>query len=201
MVLEEKVGPVRCVIESIGADQAFARFTAPQAPAEVGPAADDAAIAAALSLAPSDIGFKTFRPSRWSAGTAFTFVPVSGLGAIKQCRPDPTAFKTAFGDTGMAYVFCGETATPGHHFHARMFAPSAGIPEDPATGSASAALPGAIGKFAPPGDGKHTILVEQGYEMGRPSRIEITMSVLGGTVGAASIGGEAVVVTSGTIDA
>jgi trans-2,3-dihydro-3-hydroxyanthranilate isomerase len=201
MVLEEKIGPVHCVLELVGADHAFARFIAPQAPAEVGAAPDNATIAAALDLAASDIGFDHFQPSRWSAGTAFTFVPVAGLAAIKRCRPDPAAFKTAFGEAGMAYVFCAETVTSGHHFHSRMFAPGAGIPEDPATGSASAALPGAIARFAPPGDGNHTMLIEQGYEMGRPSRIEITMSVSGGTVGAVTIGGEAVVVTSGTIDA
>lgn len=201
MVLEEKVGPVRCVLEEVGTDRAFARFTAPQAPAELGAAADDAAIAAALTLPPSEIGFKTFRPSRWSAGTAFTFVPVSSLAAIGRCRPDLAAFKTAFGEAGMAYVFCGETVEAAHHYHARMFAPFAGIPEDPATGSAAAAFAGVVGRFAPPGDGSHTLLMEQGYEMGRPSLIEITMNVSAGAVGAAAIGGEAVVVTSGTIDA
>jgi trans-2,3-dihydro-3-hydroxyanthranilate isomerase len=201
MVLEEKVGPVPCVLEWVKADRAFARFTAPQPPAEAGAAADDAAIAAALGIAASDIGFAAFRPSRWSCGSAFTFVPVAGLTAIGRCRPDPTAFNAAFGDGGMAYVFCGESAVPGRHFHARMFAPSAGIPEDPATGSAAAALPGVICRFACPGDGSHTMLIEQGHEMGRPSLMEVTMTVAGGALGAVSIGGEAVVVTSGTIEA
>jgi trans-2,3-dihydro-3-hydroxyanthranilate isomerase len=201
MVLEQKIGPVSCVLEEVGADCAFARFTAPQAPAEAGPAPDDAAIAAALNLTPADIGFGAFRPSRWSVGNAFTFVPVSGLAAIKRCRPEPGAFGAAFGEPGMAYVFSAETVTPGHHFHVRMFAPTAGIPEDPATGSGAAALPGVIARFAPPGDGSHVILIEQGYEMGRPSLIEVAFAVSGGTLGAVSIGGEAVTVTSGTIDA
>jgi trans-2,3-dihydro-3-hydroxyanthranilate isomerase len=201
MVLEEKVGPVRCVLESLGSDHAVARFTAPQAPAEAGAAPDDAMIAAALDLAVSDIGFKTFRPSRWSAGNPFTFVPVSGLAAMRRCHPDPAAFNAAFGATGMAYVFSGETAAPDSHFRARMFAPGAGIPEDPATGSAAAAFPGLIMRFAPPGDGRHAVAIEQGYEMGRPSLIELGMTVTRGTLGTVSIGGEAIIVTSGTIDA
>ena len=201
MVLEEKVGPVRCVLESLGGDHAFARFTAPQAPAEAGAAPDDAMIAAALDLAASDIGFKTFRASRWSAGNPFTFVPVSGLAAMRRCHPDPAAFKAAFGAMGMAYVFCGETAAPNRHFHARMFAPEAGIPEDPATGSAAAAFPSVLIRFASPGEGQHTVRIEQGYEMGRPGLIELGMTVTGGTLGPITIGGEAIIVTSGTIDA
>ena len=68
----------------------------PQLPAETGPAADDATIAAALGLAPADIGFAGFRPARWSAGNPFTFVPVAGLAAIARCRADLTRFDDAF---------------------------------------------------------------------------------------------------------
>jgi trans-2,3-dihydro-3-hydroxyanthranilate isomerase len=201
MVLEEAIGPVRCVIERAGTDTAFACFTAPPAPTEAGTAPDDAKITAALNIAPSDVGFARYRPSRWSAGNAFTFVPVTGLAAIRRCRPDPAAFEAAFGAAGMAYVFCAETEVPGRQFHARMFSPGSGIPEDPATGSAAAALPGVIARYALPGDGTHTMLIEQGYEMGRPSLIELTMAIAAGTLGAVSIGGEAVVVTSGSIEA
>jgi trans-2,3-dihydro-3-hydroxyanthranilate isomerase len=201
MVLEEAIGPVRCVLEKAGGDGGFVRFTAPQLPSETGPAPGAAAIAAGLGLAPADIGFGPFRPARFSAGNPLTFVPVSGLAAIARCRPVPGAFAEAFGAMGLAYVYCAETASPAHQFHARMFAPEHGIPEDPATGSAGAAFPGVIAKFAPPADGGHVIRIEQGYEMGRPSLIAVTMTVAGGAIGAVAIGGEAVVVTSGTIDA
>jgi trans-2,3-dihydro-3-hydroxyanthranilate isomerase len=201
MVLEETIGPVSCVLERVGAAGGFARFTAPQGPADAGPAAADASIAAALGLDPSDVGFGAFRPARFSVGNAFTFVPLSGLAAIERCRPDLSAFSAAFGPMGMAYAYCAETAAPGHQFHARMFAPEVGIPEDPATGSAAAAFPGVLARFAPLANGSHTVRIEQGYEMGRPSLIEVTIAVAGGALGAVSIGGEAVVVTSGTIDA
>ncbi len=201
MVLEENVGPVHCTLERAGTDNGFVRFAAPLLPSETGPAPGDVVIAAALGLAPADIGFGSFRPARFSAGNPLTFVPVSGLAAIKRCHPVPGPFAEAFGAMGLAYVYCAETASPEHQYHARMFAPEAGIPEDPATGSAAAAFPGVLAKFAPLGNGSHTIRIEQGYEMGRPSLIEVTIAVAGGALGAVSIGGEAVVVTSGTIDA
>src|SRR6266567_88320 len=77
-VLEEDIGPVRCTIESCSLAHGSARFTIPQLPTAAGPVPDDATIAAALDLAPSDIGFAEFRPTRWSAGIAFIFVPVAG---------------------------------------------------------------------------------------------------------------------------
>ena len=195
-VLEQGIGPVRCTLEAVNAGSGSARFALPQLPAQAGAAPDDAAIAAGLALAPSDIDGA---PARWSAGNPFTFVPIRSLAAIARCRPDPVKFDAAFGATGAAYVFCKGTAEPGHHFHARMFAPGLGVPEDPATGSAAAAFAGLIASQL--GEGEHAIVIEQGYEMGRPSLIRLTAAVSGGRLRSAAIGGDAVVVTEGTIEA
>jgi trans-2,3-dihydro-3-hydroxyanthranilate isomerase len=198
IVLEEGIGAVRCTLESSNGGGGSARFAIPQLPAEVGATADDAAaIAAALTLAPSDMG--EGRPARWAAGIPFTFVPIAGLAAMVRCRPDLAKFDAAFGAGGAVYAFCNETAEPGHHFHARMFAPGMGIPEDPATGSAAAAFAGVLACRL--SDGTHTFVIEQGYEMGRPSLIHLTAEVAAGRLVSASIGGDAVVVTEGTIEA
>jgi trans-2,3-dihydro-3-hydroxyanthranilate isomerase len=196
-VLEEGIGAVRCTLEASTAGAGTARFLLPQLPAEVGPAPDAAAIAAALGLAPADLAER--RPARWSAGNPFTFVPVAGLAAMARCRPDLARFDAAFGANGAAYVFCSETVEPGHAFHARMFAPAMGIHEDPATGSAVAAFAGMLAPNLP--DGTHTIAIEQGHEMGRPSLIRLIAAVEAGRLVSASIGGDAVVVTEGTIEA
>jgi trans-2,3-dihydro-3-hydroxyanthranilate isomerase len=199
IVLEEGIGAVRCTLEAPSKERGGVRFPIPQLPAEVGAAADRATIAAGLGLTPADIGFGAFGPARWSAGIPFTFVPVATLAAIARCRPDPAKFDAAFGAAGACYVFCSETAEPGHAFHARMFAPGMGVPEDPATGSAAAAF---VGVLAPHlGNGTHAIAIEQGYEMGRPSLIGLTAVVEAGTLVSAAIAGEAVVVTEGTIEA
>jgi trans-2,3-dihydro-3-hydroxyanthranilate isomerase len=197
LVLEEGIGAVRCTLESMRGGGGSARFTIPQLPTEAGPTADVAAIAAALSLVPEDIG--EGRPARWSAGIPLTFVPIVSLAAIARCRPDPTRFDTAFGAGAAVYVFCNETAEAGHHFHARMFAPGMGVPEDPATGSAAAAFAGVLARRL--SDGSHAITIEQGYEMGRPSLIHLTAEVAAGRLVSASVGGDAVIVTEGTIEA
>ena len=87
-----------------------------------------------------------------------------------------------------------------HHqanFHARMFSPDVSIPEDPATGSAVAAFAGAVMRFERPGDGEHRLVIEQGYEIGRPSQIELGLRVVDGTLVSATIGGMAVVMSEG----
>jgi len=198
IVLEEGIGAVRCVLLARGDGQGSAGFALPQLPAEVGPAPDGAAIAAALGIAPAEVGFGAFRPARWSAGNPFVFVPVAGLAAMARCRPDLAGFDAAFG-TGGAYLFCRETVEPGRAFHARMFAPAMGVREDPATGSAVAAFAGALGPHLP--DGAHTIPIEQGYEMGRPSLIRLAMTMQAGKLVAATIAGDAVIITEGTIEA
>ena len=81
-----------------------------------------------------------------------------------------------------------------------MFAPSLGIAEDPATGGAVAAFAGVCMAFETPGDGEHQIIVEQGFAMGRPSLINLGMTVEGGALVAASIGGAAIVVCEGEIE-
>src|SRR5437868_14458 len=141
-VLEENIGLVPCHVTP-AARSGRATFEIPRLPAEEGIVPDNAMLAAALSISAVDIGFGTFAPQRWSAGNPFTVVPVSGLAVMARCRPDMTHFETAFGGGFAApFVVCGETAEAGNNFHARMFAPSVGVAEDPATGSAAAAFAG-----------------------------------------------------------
>jgi trans-2,3-dihydro-3-hydroxyanthranilate isomerase len=200
LILEENVGPVRCLIEASGHDGGRIRFALPQLPTEAAPVPDDAALAAALSLEPRDIGFERHRPSRWSAGNPFVFVPLGGLAVIARARPNPARFDTVLAGVG-TYLYCRETVVPGHDFHARMFAPHLGVLEDPATGSAAAAFAGVLAREAGLSDGDHALSIEQGYEMGRASLIRLSMTIRDSKLTAASIGGDAVVVTQGTIEA
>jgi len=78
-----------------------------------------------------------------------------------------------------AMCFCLETVDPNATVHCRMFAPGIGVPEDPATGSASGALGSYLVRngIVKPVDGVAKVVVEQGLEIGRPSRIEVEVSV------------------------
>jgi trans-2,3-dihydro-3-hydroxyanthranilate isomerase len=104
-------------------------------------------------------------------------------------------------DHRAVYMFCRETVDPAHHFHARMFAPHLGVPEDPATGAAAAAFAGVLAHFALRPDGDHELTIEQGFEMGRPSLIRLSVAIRNGKLVSAAIGGEAIVVSEGTIAA
>jgi trans-2,3-dihydro-3-hydroxyanthranilate isomerase len=204
IVLEEGVGPVRCIVEPIDANCGRARFEIPREPEQISSDLENlTAVADALSLTVDDLGCENFVAGNWSAGNPFTFVPVRGRDAVARSQPDPTRWDQAFGpdDPPCVFVFCREPIERGHHFHARMFAPRLGIAEDPATGSAAAALAGVITRFARPSDGEHEFVIEQGYEMGRPSLLRLFLTLRGGNLAGAWVGGEAIVVTEGTIEA
>ena len=87
-----------------------------------------------------------------------------------------TVFLTTAADDGFtkAFVYCTETIDPAHECRARMFTPGMGVPEDWATGSATAAFARAFMAFEKPGDGQHTFVIEQGDAKGRPSRIAVS---------------------------
>jgi trans-2,3-dihydro-3-hydroxyanthranilate isomerase len=201
-VVGEKVGPVPCEVALRDADSGEASFVLPQLPARIGEAPDQDTMAAALGLESSDIG-GDLKAGYWSAGLAFMFVPVKSLAGIAKARPQPGRFEAAFARDGRAkaFLFCCEAMDQGSHFHARMFAPGMGIPEDPATGSAVAAFGGLLAGQSGLPDGTHRFRVEQGYEMGRPSQIDLTLTIEGGKLTGGRIGGGAVVVSEGAIEA
>ncbi len=202
-ILECNVGPVPCRVEPSGADTGQATFDLPALPAEVGPVPPIQTLATALGLSPDDIGFGKFVPACWSAGVPYTFLPLKNLDAVHRAKPVLAQFETALSAPGhgSVFVFTAETAEAGSSFHARMFAPPFGIFEDPATGSAVAAFAGYLTRYAGLKDGEHRMIIEQGYEMGRPSLIDLILTLAGGVLTAASIGGAAVMVSEGTIEA
>jgi trans-2,3-dihydro-3-hydroxyanthranilate isomerase len=201
-ILEEQIGPVPCRASSADPGCGRAEFDIPRLPIKETGSPDVTAMAAALGLSTSDIGLTGFETARWSAGNPFTFVPIGSLDAMARCAVDVQRFNAAFGAAGhaAAFCFCEETRVSGNHFHARMFAPGLGVLEDPATGSAVAAFSGYLSARGGYADGDHLVRIEQGYEMGRPSLIELTLRVSAGALTGASIAGDAVIVMEGTID-
>jgi trans-2,3-dihydro-3-hydroxyanthranilate isomerase len=169
MVLEEKVGPVRCGVLLTETDVGgHAVFDVPRVPEAVPALLDHEAIAAALGLIPGEIGFENHLPSAFSAGTPYVFVPVRDLDAIARAAAVPSHWSAALrGASHAMYLYTRATIGVGRQFHARCFAPDAGIIEDPATGGAAAAFPGAIHRFDAHPAGSHTFIIEQGFEMGR----------------------------------
>jgi trans-2,3-dihydro-3-hydroxyanthranilate isomerase len=80
-----------------------------------------------------------------------------------------------------------------------MFAPLDDVLEDPATGSASAALAALLASRDPDTDGRFHLTIEQGVEMGRRSIIEVEVVKTGETIADVRITGRCVAVMQGTI--
>ena len=200
VVLEEQIGIVRVGVRQRPAAAPFAEFDAPKLPQESGTLPPSDRLAAALGLIPAEIGFENHRPMRISAGNTFAFVPVASLEAMAKAQVSPAHWGNANPDGIGAFLYCRQTVHTTSSFHARMFAPDHGVAEDPATGSAAVGFAGAIHRFDELPDGSHKRAIEQGYEMGRPSLIELSLQVEGGKLSAVRIGGHAVRVAEGTIE-
>ena len=86
IVLEETIGIVRVGVRLRPEAAAYAEFDAPKLPEESGSAPATELLAAALGLIPAEIGFENHRPTRYTAGNAFAFVPVASLAVMEKAR-------------------------------------------------------------------------------------------------------------------
>ncbi|MCO5065448.1 MAG: PhzF family phenazine biosynthesis protein [Rhizobiaceae bacterium] len=202
-VLEENMGDLRCAVSREGGAY-FAEFDLPALPEQVKFAAEPAMIAAALGLDPQDVGFENHRVSAWTAGVPYVAVPVRNLAVAAQARLDNDAWMRiaptkAVDKVASPYVYTRETVGHDISYHARMFVPGNPTYEDPATGSAAAAFSGAVVHFDKPMDGFSQLWIEQGIEMGRPSRIRLEIETRQGLLQAARIGGNAVKLIEGKL--
>lgn len=199
--LDEVVGTLPCTARATAPRVAYASFGLPRLPETEPARGSRSALAAALSLRDEDIGFGSHVPLEMSAGTPFTSVPVGDLETLARVQPRPDLWIEAFGDGShaAAFVYTALPEADSDNFRARVFAPNQGIREDPATGSASAAFTGAVARLCNLPDGDQRIVVQQGYEMGRPSRLHLDITLSHGSVARASVGGEAVIVAQGKL--
>lgn len=139
-------------------------------------------VARALHVEERDVGLEAYelgrhgrlRPALSDAGLQHFLVPLRDLDALGRVRVDPRLLDelSPFG----AYCF---TAVAAGRVRARGLFPAAGIEEDPATGSAAACL----GVYLADRIGDIELHVDQGIELGRPSRIEVSATTTGVRVG------------------
>lgn len=198
LILELNAGLFDVAVD-IGA-RMRAEFLNPNLPKETGAAPTAGEIERALSLPEGSVETGAHRPRRVGAGVNFIYAK-AGLDIVRKARLDSAAFEALGLEETIGvllYADGGEAADA--TYHVRMFAPGAGVAEDPATGSAAAAMPGQIALAGGLRDGRSRWIIEQGFEMGRPSRIEATVDADGGAVKAVRIGGAAVRVMRGQLD-
>jgi trans-2,3-dihydro-3-hydroxyanthranilate isomerase len=197
--LEQALGTVRVGVRMKAGAVPYAEFDAPKLPKDAGQLPPVDVLAAGIGLIPNEIGFENHKPRCFAAGPAFALIPVASLDAISKAAIDARHWGDAFEEQGIvgAYLYTRQCRHTTSAFHARLFAPSAGIAEDPATGSAAVCLAGAVHQYDALPDGSHRRVVEQGYVMGRPSEIVVTSIVKAGKLETVRIGGRAVRVMEG----
>ena len=153
-------------------------------------------VAEALSIAPGEIDGR-FPIQTVSTGFPALYVPLTHLAAVEGVELNLPVLREVLGDLDMIYVFTGETLEA--TVHSRAFAPFIGIPEDPATGSAAGAL-GAYLVHHQVIDGldPSNIVIEQGFEIQRPSAIHVKVEEAGGKFHSIQVGGKSITVFEGT---
>jgi trans-2,3-dihydro-3-hydroxyanthranilate isomerase len=202
IVFEEGVGPVPVTIRAKNGKPVFAQLTAAKRP-EVGPPPPSAdRLAAMLSLPPSAVRTDLFAPQAVSCGVPFLFVPLVDRAAVGAIRLKLDVWTDLLESylTSKVFVFALDGERPGSTVRARMFAPGIGVPEDPATGSAVVALAGYLAARDSMKDGTLRWVVEQGFEMRRPSILEAEADKKDGSVVATRVGGSTVVVMNGEME-
>lgn len=201
IALEEEVGSVRVGVRLRAGAAAFAEFDAPKIPPKTEPLGEPDETAAAIGLIASEVGFENHKPTLVRDSSTFAYVPVANLEAMSKLRVAPAHFARAFSERGVdgVYVYTRQCLRAASSFHARMFAPDLGVPEDPATGSAAIGFARAVHTFDGLNDGTHKRVIEQGVEMGRPSSIGLVIAVKGGELDGVRIGGHVVRVAEGTL--
>lgn len=201
IVFEEGVGPVSVTILAVDGRPTFARLAAARLP-EVGPPPPPIAdLAAMLSLPVSDLA-NAAPPQAVSCGVPFLFVTLADPAAVARASLDRSLWTATLASfwAPQVFVLSRKPGDGGADVHARMFAPGLGVEEDPATGAAVAALAGYLGAADPRRDGTLCWVVEQGVEMGRPSRLETEADKRDGEIVAVRVGGASVMVSRGEID-
>jgi trans-2,3-dihydro-3-hydroxyanthranilate isomerase len=203
IVFEELVGPVPVTIRAEQGAPTFCQLSVAKLPEEGPTPPSRDVLAAVLGLEPDDLLDGEWGPRGWTCGVPYLFVPLRDRDAVARARVNVERWERALAGTWAPepFVFTRAGERAGSDLHGRMFAPSFGIPEDPATGSAAVALAGYLVRRDARRGAGGTLRwrLEQGFEMGRPSILDIEADVARGEITAVRVGGGSVIVCEGTM--
>jgi trans-2,3-dihydro-3-hydroxyanthranilate isomerase len=199
VTFEEKAGLVPITIVRDGEGLIRCELAAPER-LTLGATISAEALARAVSLTPEEVVTTTHPPQTASVGLRFLMAELRDLAALARARPNMERLEqlAAAGVTADVHLYVrgGDDVD----IHARMFAPLDNVPEDPATGSANAALGALLAQYDPAASGSFRWRVAQGVEMGRPSLLEVRTEKREGVVVETRVGGASVLVSVGVIE-
>ena len=198
VTFEEEAGIVPITVYAEHGKVVRCELTAPQA-VSVGRSIAPELVATAVSLTSADIVTATHPPQVASVGLPFLITELKDRSALERARAAPSAFGALLAEDIRPSLHFYTHARDGFDLRARMFAPLSGVPEDPATGSASCALAGLLAHCDPRASGSFSWRIAQGVEMGRPSTLIARAEKKAGVVETTWVGGAAVLVSEGTL--
>lgn len=201
VTFEEKAGLVPITIRTADGHIESCELRAPQS-ISFGQTVPAHQIATALLLPEQDIFTTAHEPQVVSVGLPFVLAELKNRSALERCRVNMKGFTDLLdvlkeGVRSSLYLYT--RATGDLDVRARMFAPLSGVPEDPATGSASCAVAGLLARQCKEESGMFTYRVAQGVEMGRPSALLARAEKVNGVVTSTWVGGSCVMVSEGFI--
>ena len=159
-----------------------------QEPATYGAELPRSEIVSAIDLTPEHAD-RALPPQLVGSGLTQLILPLRDLDALARARPDWPAVERLLKQHGATVLYAAVCDPSGAAGRARAFV-SAATGEDPATGSAAGPLCAYLARRA----GTRELTIEQGVEMGRPSRIETAMEGE-----RPRVGGDVVAVADGTL--
>jgi trans-2,3-dihydro-3-hydroxyanthranilate isomerase len=210
IIFEEGVGEVPVLIKSRNGKPFFAQLTTAKIPERRASPTSVDVLAEILSLSGADIiSDGGLAPEAASVGLPFLFIPLKSLDALARSQVRKDVWERALKGQWAAEMFLfvetpASAAREGirngdAEFRARMYAPALGVGEDPATGSAAAGFGGYLAARTEKREGTLQWHIDQGVEMGRPSRLEVEVDVAGGEVKSVRVGGASVLISSGSL--
>lgn len=197
---EEAAGLVRVAIVREEGQLRGAAITAPQ-PLSVGAAIPAEVVAACAGLPVEAVALHTHPPQIVSVGLPFVVAELRARADLAAAQPSAAHFAEAnraypHQEVGFALFLYVPLDAEGARLAARMFA---GLDEDPATGSASAALAAYRAARLAPADSEVGLVIQQGEDMGRPSQIAVQVQKVAGAVARVVVQGACVPVMRGAL--
>jgi len=196
LILEENIGPVTVDVarRNGGFHGTLTLSEKIEAPSGV-PSATE--VAAVLSIEPAEVMQVFFA----GAGVPFCFAQLSSNEVVDRAVINRAAWAATLSRAWSPHLFFfAGNLRDGGKLYARMWAPALGIEEDPATGSACAALVGAMASKPDFGGTAYRLSIQQGVLTGRRSEIDAEARKSGGVVTSVSVGGATTYIASGEIE-
>ena len=198
IIFEQKAGTVEIEVSKNEIGNFFCELKAPE-DFSLGDQVSLESLAIALSIKPTDIITDRHLPQIASVGLPFVFIELKNIEVLKEAKINMDGFDKLHQGGIDPLIYMYVKTNRGYDIRSRMFAPLAGVYEDPATGSAGCAVSALLSHLDASENEIYMYKIGQGFEMGRKSLLNSRVKKIGGKIKAVWIGGTSVITCNGKI--